>query len=312
MTTFHEAQVPIWASRTFMYRINLIFHMRSIAFVFSLVLSLNALVLSAQEFGYASYYSDEYNGSETAYGEIYDRGKMTAAHKMHPLGTRLRVTRLDTKKSVIVRVNDRGPYLKGRIVELSYAAAKQLGMLNDTNLEVKVEVVGQDVAVKEEAKTPPIAVPAANTEELVKPTTTANATPPPAPVETKPAPVVVAEKKVITAPVKPTTKLQVDKNKLVRGDMSTSGLYSIAIAHSDKKGFGVQVASVTTYESMLDKVAQLQGKWFDNILISMEGGKKFRVILGPFDTEGSARAYESNLKKNKKIDGFVVNLAELK
>lgn len=287
--------------------------MRSITFVFSLVLSLNALVLSAQEFGYASYYSDEYNGSETAYGEIYDRGKMTAAHKMHPLGTRLRVTRLDTKKSVIVRVNDRGPYLKGRIVELSYAAAKQLGMLNDGSLEVKVEVVGQDVAVKEEAKTPPVAVPAANTEELVKPTNTANTTPPPAPVETKPAPVAVVEKKVnvIAAPVKTTTKLQVDKNKLVRGDLGTTGLFQIAIAHSDKKGFGVQVASVGTYESMMDKVAQLQGKWFDNILISLDGGKKFRVILGPFDTEGSARAYENNLKK-KKIDGFVVNLAELK
>ncbi len=288
--------------------------MRSITFVFSLVLSLHALVLSAQEFGYASYYSDEYNGSETAYGEIYDRGKMTAAHKMHPLGTRLRVTRLDTKKSVIVRVNDRGPYLKGRIVELSYAAAKQLGMLNDGNLEVKVEVVGQEALVKDVAKTPPVAVPAANTEELVKPTTTANTPPPPAPVETKPAPVAVVEKKVnvIAAPIKPTTKLQVDKNKLVRGDMGTSGLFQIAIAHSDKKGFGVQVASVGNYEGMLDKVAQLQGKWFDNILISMEDGKKFRVILGPFDTEGSARAYESNLKKKKKIDGFVVNLAELK
>ena len=169
--------------------------MRSITFVFSLVLSLHALVLSAQEFGYASYYSDEYNGSETAYGEIYDRNKLTAAHKMHPLGTRLRVTRLDTKKSVIVRVNDRGPYLKGRIVELSYAAAKQLGMLNDGNLEVKVEVVGQDVAKKEEPKTPVVAVPTANTEEVAKPTTTANTPPPPAPVETKPAPVAVAEKK---------------------------------------------------------------------------------------------------------------------
>lgn len=288
--------------------------MRSITFVFTLVLSLNALVLCAQEFGYASYYSDEYNGSETSYGEIYDRNKLTAAHKMHPLGTRLRVTRLDTKKSVIVRVNDRGPYLKGRVVELSYAAAKQLGMLNDGQVEVKVEVVGQEVAKKEEPKTNPIAVPTTNTEEVAKPTTTAvNTPPPPAPVETKPAPVAVAEKKVnvVVAPVKPSTKLQVDKNKLVRGDMGTSGLFQIAIAHSDKKGFGVQVAMVSTYESMLDKVAELQGKWFDNILISMDGGKKFRVILGPFDTEGSAKAYDNNLKK-KRIEGFVVNLAELK
>ena len=289
--------------------------MRSITFVFTLVLSLHALVLSAQEFGYASYYSDEYNGSETSYGEIYDRNKLTAAHKMHPLGTRLRVTRLDTKKSVIVRVNDRGPYLKGRIVELSYAAAKQLGMLNDGQVEVKVEVMGQEVAKKEEPKTNPIAVPTANTEEVAKPTTTANTAPPPAPapVETKPAPVAVAEKKVnvIATPVKLSTKLQVDKNKLVRGDIGTRGLFQIAIAHSDKKGFGVQVAMVSTYESMLDKVAELQGKWFDNILISMDGGKKFRVILGPFDTAGSAKAYDNNLKK-KRIEGFVVDLAELK
>lgn len=290
--------------------------MRSITFVFSLVLSLNTLLLSAQEFGYASYYSDDYNGSETAYGEIYDRNKLTAAHKMHPLGTRLRITRLDNKKSVIVRVNDRGPYLKGRIVEMSYAAAKQLGMISMGQVEVKVEVVGQEVVVREEPKEP-VAVPTVNpttTENTVKPTTTAN-TPPPAPVETKPAPTptqpVVVEKKVIAAPVKPTSKAQVDKTKLVRGDMGTSGLFQIAIARSDKKGFGVQVASVGSYESMMDKVAQLQGKWFDNILISMDGGKKFRVILGPFDTEGSARAYEANLKK-KKIDGFVVNLGELK
>lgn len=294
--------------------------MRSITFVFSLVLSLNTLLLSAQEFGYASYYSDDYNGSETAYGEIYDRNKLTAAHKMHPLGTRLRITRLDNKKSVIVRVNDRGPYLKGRIVEMSYAAAKQLGMIGMGQVEVKVEVVGQEVVVKEAPKEP-IAVPTVNpttTENTVKPTTTANTTPPPppAPVETKPAPTTVAapvvvEKKVIAAPVKPTSKVQVDKTKLVRGDIGTSGLFQIAIARSDKKGFGVQVASVGSYESMMDKVAQLQGKWFDNILISMDGGKKFRVILGPFDTEGSARAYENNLKK-KKIDGFVVNLGELK
>ena len=288
--------------------------MRSITFVFSLVLTLNTLWLGAQEFGYASYYSDDYNGSETAYGEIYDRNKLTAAHKMHPLGTRLRVTRLDTKKSVIVRVNDRGPYLKGRIVEMSYAAAKQLGMLNLGQVEVKVEVVGQEVVQKEEPKEP-VAVPTVNpntTTEVPKATTTANTTPPPAPIENKPEPTpVVVEKRVVEAPVKPSTKTQIDKSKLVRGDMGASGLFHIAIARSDKKGFGVQVASVSTYESMMDKVAQLQGKWFDNILISMDGGKKFRVILGPFDTEGSARAYENNLKK-KKIDGFVVNLAELK
>lgn len=293
------------------------FHMKASTFIFTLVLSLNGLLLGAQEFGYASYYSDDYNGSETAYGEIYDRNKLTAAHKMHPMGTRLRVTRLDNKKSVIVRVNDRGPYLKGRIVELSHAAARQLKMLNEGQVEVKVEVIGQEapVTIREAPKTVPTSVPTtggAGTTEIAKPTPTVNTTST-VPPDTRTAPPVVVEKKpvVTETPVKPSTKTQVDKTQLVRGDMGTSGLFKIAISHSDKKGFGVQVTSVSTYESMLDKVEELQGKWFDNILISMDGGKKFRVILGPFDTEGSARAYEANLKK-KKIDGFVVNLAEMK
>lgn len=284
--------------------------MRSITFFFSLALACQALWLGAQEFGYASYYSDDYHGSETAYGELYDRNKLTAAHKMHPLNTQLRITRLDNKKSVIVRVNDRGPYLKGRIVEVSRAAAIQLGMLNDGQAEVKVEVLGQVAAKKEEPKTP-TAVPTVNTgEETTRPAPVVNTTPA-TPTRTAPAEVAPNKPNVVVAPVKPNTKIQVDKTKLVRGNMAASGLFKIVIAHSDKKGFGVQVASVGSYESMMEKVAELQGKWFDNILINMDGGKKFRVILGPFDTEGSARAYENNLKK-KRIDGFVVNLAALK
>jgi rare lipoprotein A len=298
-----------------MYQINPIFRMKSIAFLFSLAFSLNGLWLTAQEFGYASYYSDDFNGSETAYGEIYDRNKLTAAHKMHPLGTRLRVTRLDNKKSVIVRVNDRGPYLKGRVVELSFAAARQVDMLKDGQVEVKVEVIGQDVAQSEAPKTVSVAVPTpgvTTTDPTVKPTPTVN-TNSTVPPDTRPAPTELVEKKpnVVAAPVKPKTKTQTDKTKLVRGDMSSTGLFKIEISHSDKKGFGVQVASVASYEGMMEKVTQLQGKWFDNILVDIEGGKRFRVILGPFDTEGSARAYETNLKR-KRIDGFVVNLAELK
>ena len=83
------------------------------------VFFLLTISLNAQEYGLASYYDDAFQGRKTAYGETYDKDKLTAAHKKHPKGTRLRITRLDNKQSVVVKVNDKGPYIKGRVVDLS-------------------------------------------------------------------------------------------------------------------------------------------------------------------------------------------------
>jgi rare lipoprotein A len=79
------------------------------------------------ETGYASWYGHPYHGRRTASGEMYDMQQLTAAHRTIPLGTWLVVTRTDTGQSVEVRVNDRGPFVDGRIVDLSYAAARVLG-----------------------------------------------------------------------------------------------------------------------------------------------------------------------------------------
>lgn len=88
--------------------------------------------------GLASYYSE---GSRTADGEKLIPGELTAAHPTLPFGTRLRVTRMDTGRSVIVRVNDRGPYVKGRIVDVSHSAAEQLGLTRQGVAKVKIDVV---------------------------------------------------------------------------------------------------------------------------------------------------------------------------
>jgi rare lipoprotein A len=79
------------------------------------------------ETGYASWYGHPYHGRRTASGEVYDMHQMTAAHRTIPLGTWLLVTRTDNGQSVEVRVNDRGPFVEGRIVDLSYAAARVIG-----------------------------------------------------------------------------------------------------------------------------------------------------------------------------------------
>jgi rare lipoprotein A len=88
--------------------------------------------------GLASFYTE---GSHTASGERLNPAELTAAHPSLPFGTRLRVTSLDTGRSVVVRVNDRGPFVKGRSVDVSYSAAERLGMTERGVAKVKVEVV---------------------------------------------------------------------------------------------------------------------------------------------------------------------------
>jgi rare lipoprotein A len=93
------------------------------------------------ETGVASWYGHPYHGRTTSNGETYDMEEMTAAHLQLPFGTVVRVTNLDSKKSVEVRINDRGPFVKKRIIDLSQAAARQIDMIGSGTAEVRVEVV---------------------------------------------------------------------------------------------------------------------------------------------------------------------------
>jgi len=93
------------------------------------------------QYGIASYYGEKFHGSRTASGELFNKWDHTCAHKRLPFGTKLEVTNLKNKKSVVVRVNDRGPFVKGRIIDLSYAAAKKIGMIGAGTVKVKIEIV---------------------------------------------------------------------------------------------------------------------------------------------------------------------------
>ena len=93
------------------------------------------------ETGTASYYSDEFDGRKTANGEIYDMNELTAAHPSYPFNTVVRVTNAINGKSVEVRINDRMPQFKNRIIDLSLAAAKKIDMIKAGIQEVKVEVL---------------------------------------------------------------------------------------------------------------------------------------------------------------------------
>jgi len=91
--------------------------------------------------GLASWYSDALHGRLTASGVPYDRDALTAAHKTLPFGTRVRVTRTESSHSVDVTINDRGPFVEGRIIDLSRRAAEELDMLEDGVIRVRVVVL---------------------------------------------------------------------------------------------------------------------------------------------------------------------------
>jgi rare lipoprotein A len=91
--------------------------------------------------GYASYYSNKFAGKKTASGDIYDPKKFTASHRTLPFGTKVKVENLSNGKSVVVTINDRGPLKKERIIDLSFSAAKALGIEKKGIAKVKIEIL---------------------------------------------------------------------------------------------------------------------------------------------------------------------------
>jgi rare lipoprotein A len=96
---------------------------------------------AGSEVGMASYYADAHQGRLTASGERFDMHALTAAHRTLPFGSRVEVTNLENGRSVVVRINDRGPFVEGRVIDLSQAAARELRFLGRGTTRVRLEVL---------------------------------------------------------------------------------------------------------------------------------------------------------------------------
>jgi len=103
---------------------------------------------SFSQVGVASYYAAKFENRKTAAGERFKADGMTAAHRTLPLGTMVRVTNLNNHRSVVVRINDRGPFSRGRIIDLSPAAARALGIRDQGLMRVRIDVVSERAAVQ--------------------------------------------------------------------------------------------------------------------------------------------------------------------
>ncbi len=274
---------------------------------------------AAEEFGIASFYSNKFQGKKTASGDIYQKDKMTCAHKTLPFGTLIKVTRLDNNKSVKVRVNDRGPYVNGWITDVSYKAALALEMIGKGSVKVKLEVLEypkgkvpegfQAPAEKEEAvSSAPVKQP-----ELVAKGVPATVIPKETPKSYSPSPAIA--KKTTTAPVKPTTPAKTITPPKTNSGTNGYGLYKIQLVEK-QTGFAVQVSSLREYENMLKLVAELQKKGQKNVMVSVEKGTDakpvYKVLLGAYGTSTGAEKAMNEARKKKVItDGYVINLNSL-
>ena len=116
-------------------------------------------ITNGVQVGVASWYGPGFHGNRTANGEIYDQYELTAAHPSLPLGTRVMVTNLENGRAVQVRINDRGPFVGGRAIDLSYAAARTIGMVGPGTVRVRVEVLGSATLVAAAPAAAPVTAP---------------------------------------------------------------------------------------------------------------------------------------------------------
>ena len=117
---------------------------RTILSIWILLLLLGSTVAAFEQEGLASWYGGKFQGRQTASGEIFDTNQFTAAHKTLPFGTIVKVTNLETGESTVVRINDRGPFIPGRIIDLSRAAAAAIGLAGKGVAKVRIQVISPD------------------------------------------------------------------------------------------------------------------------------------------------------------------------
>lgn len=260
---------------------------------FALLLSLTfGVALSAQtNVGVASYYAPGFHGKRTSTGEKYDHAAFTCANKDYPRESILRVTRLDDGRSVEVRINDCGPHRKGRIIDVSGAAAKSLGLIEDGIAQVRVDLVKL------------------GTGKLACGGTYKPADSPPV-TATTPAPTVYEKRASTSTATQPVPKrASTPKTTESAPPIEGQGTYRAEALRPIEKGFGVQVGSYRVYENAAEMAKGLQDKGYSKVLIRLQGNVH-QVVLGPFDTRESAATYRENLMSKYKIDGFVIAIEQ--
>ncbi len=276
--------------------------MRILLFATLFLFSASMSFAQYMEEGEASYYSDDLVGKATASGEPYNAKIFTAAHKTHPFGTKVIVKNKKNGQSVIVRINDRGPFVEGRVIDLSKAAAQYIGLVGVGVAPVSLRIL--DEAMLDDG----------NGNITTTTTTTAppvTSTPPastPPPTTTPPS---VEPPTVITSV--PSTGTSTPDLPPVITSTPSDGQPRTPIINSKTIGanFAVQLGSYRDFENVGIELAKFKNYSFSNELNIYEtwkdGKKLFRILVGPYHTREEA-AEKSKSIKSEGLDCFVFNV----
>jgi peptidoglycan lytic transglycosylase len=268
------------------------------------------------ETGIGSWYGPGFHGKHTANGEVYDQSDRTAAHRTLQMPSVVRVTNLDNGRSTVVRINDRGPYARGRVIDVSRAAAEELNMTHSGTAHVRIEQLGmesqalKDIAMNgggpDEQRTaldkfiagrrgpPPV-------------TATAQAVPPPPPPTAQPAP---------PPPVLPSTRSPAVTPFVASGNAgqgsapsaspTVASLVNASAAHP-AGGFYVQIGAFSTVGNAEKQRGLLSSYGSPEISQASSGGREvYRVRLGPYTTSDAAGIVADRLKRSGYGDARVV------
>jgi len=264
------------------------------------------------EVGDAVYYADYLEGRTTAMGEIYRKSEFTAAHRSYPQGTLIRVTRLDNGKSVVVRVNDRGPYSQGVVVDVSKVAAMELGLLRDGRARVKVEAVG------ESASNPGKREATANNNQRQQPQQKNSVYyPTPQQYSTTNQERLTAKSGYYNPQQNNTTSRQTPRGYNSTANSRIPQNYNSAPASSNNssvstlpagtEGYAIQVASFRNMDNASRQVKELEQKGLSNIFLMQRGGLN-KVVIAAFPNKFAAQQYLDRLKQQYYVDGIVIML----
>ena len=245
--------------------------------------------------GRASWYGRRFHGKPTSSGEPYDMYAMTAAHPTLPIPSYVRVTHIASGRTVVVRVNDRGPFHKGRIIDLSYTAAYKLGYINSGSAEVEIEqIVPDELPLVATAKPVP---PLRGRGVAIAEASTSSA--PVAPGEAaRPLPPLVS-----SAGMAPTQGAETDVAGL---DSAGDGL----VPHIASASAGIYLqlgafASRTNAEGFKAAVEQEVVEHAERLELFADG-ERFRLHAGPYDTVDAARAAAERMGSTLKLKPFVI------
>jgi rare lipoprotein A len=223
------------------------------------------------ETGTASWYGNKFHGHHTSNGEVYDVFSMTAAHKTLPLPSYVRVTNLDNFRSAVVRVNDRGPFHDGRVIDLSYSAAYKLGIYQTGTGRVKVELIASPAMENMSSFATPIAQ-----EPMI----------PYQPLTETVAPQPATDTNSFAAPVSLPPPVAASSN-------STQGCFIQLIASGDR--------------AKIDRLGnELQQQWSVPTTVQSANGM-FKLLAGPLNEPAAAASWLENLRSSGYPDAFFTN-----